>query len=160
VNSLRKDGYELGGMVSSEVREGGARVGFRVEDIQSDKWGWLARVDRYTGPRVGRYRVDLKELESVGVEAILRAIKESDVIVIDEIGPMELYSHGFKEAVKQGLTCGKPMLGTVHYRSMDPLIRTIKTHEASEVIEVTLHNRDRIHHKVASEIRKVLKVRV
>jgi nucleoside-triphosphatase len=158
VNSLRGDGYKLGGMVSREVREKGVRVGFRVEDIQSDKWGWLAQVDRSAGPRVGKYRVDLKGLEIVGVKGILRAVEESDVIVVDEIGPMELFSSGFKDAVKRGISSGKPMLGTVHFRSRDPLIRTIKSHGASEIIEVTLNNRDRVHSKVASKIMKVLDV--
>ena len=46
VEMLRKQGYNVGGMLSHEVREGGVRVGFEIQDLASDKrvgWHMLAR---------------------------------------------------------------------------------------------------------------------
>lgn len=156
IEIIKGRGCRVGGMVSQETRVGGSRVGFEVCNIRTGETGCLAHVNQLEGPRVSRYRVDLIGLNSVGVEAIMDAIESSDVIVIDEIGPMELHSSAFKEAVVKGMESHKPVLGTVHYRAMDPLIRMIRGHEGAEIIEVTEENRDRLPNDVSKRILELL----
>jgi len=62
-------------------------VGFEIKDITNDKHGWLAYVNQKVGPQVGKYHVNLEDLENVGVKAIVEAKEKCDVVVIDEIGP-------------------------------------------------------------------------
>jgi nucleoside-triphosphatase len=81
-------------------------------------------------------------LDRIGAGAIVSAIKDAELIVIDEVGPMELTSKRFKDAVQAALTCGKHVLGTVHRNAQDPLVRAIKTGPGIQVIEVTRENRD------------------
>jgi nucleoside-triphosphatase len=50
----------------------------------------LARVGRGGGPRVGKYRIDLEALDRVGVPAIVDATRSGRLVVIDEIGKMEM----------------------------------------------------------------------
>jgi nucleoside-triphosphatase len=145
IDILKAERFEIGGMVSREVRERGTRVGFEIIDLGSEKRGWLAHVDQRTGPQMGKYRVNLRDLNTVGVSSILDAMGAADIIAVDEIGPMELFSSDFKEAVTRVLDSNKIMMGTFHYRTHDPLIDTIKKREDVQIFEVTRENRKRLH---------------
>ncbi|MGB9756831.1 MAG: nucleoside-triphosphatase, partial [Candidatus Bathyarchaeales archaeon] len=107
VEALKGKGYSVGGMISREVRSCGARVGFEILDLCSNRRGWLAHVNQKVGPQVGKYRVNLNDLDGVGAEAILKAVRECDVIAVDEIGPMELFSERFRVAVGKAFESGK-----------------------------------------------------
>lgn len=82
--ALKGRGFSVGGMISSEAKDCCTRLGFEVVDFASDKHGWLAHVDQKTGPQVGKYRVNLLDLECIGVKAVVEATKKYDVVVIDE----------------------------------------------------------------------------
>jgi nucleoside-triphosphatase len=142
VEALKERGICVGGMVSREVREGGVRVGFEIEDLASGKRGWLAHVNQKSGPRVGKYRVCLSDLEEVGVAAIETAVNDCGVIAIDEVGPMELYSLRFKQAVAKTLESAKPVLAVVHAKAHNPLVTLVKQRKDSEIFVVTDANRE------------------
>jgi nucleoside-triphosphatase len=142
VERTRQEGIKVGGMTSSDLRSGPTRVGFEIRNLMTGEVGMLAHVNQATGPRIGKYHVKSEDLDRIGVEAIVSAIKHADLVVIDEVGPMELTSRGFKEAVQAALACGKPLLGTVHRSAQDPLVNAIRRDRAVEVIEVTNENRD------------------
>jgi len=152
VNALKKRGYRVGGMISREVREEGVRVGFEIVDFYSDQRGWLAHVNQPVGPRVSKYRVNLSDLNTIGVNSIVSAAANADIVVVDEIGPMELFSLAFKEAVSQAMRGNKPMLGTIHHRARDPLITSIKAREDAEILVVTHENRGSLHNLIINEV--------
>jgi nucleoside-triphosphatase len=151
-DELKNMGLKVGGMISQEIREGGFRVGFKIIDLKTGVEGILAHINQKSGPSVGKYRVCLEDLENVGVKAILNACKESDLIVIDEVGPMELHSEEFKKAVLEALNSGKTVLGTIHYRVGSPFMNTVRKRGDAEIIEVTFGNRDSLPKIVAREI--------
>ncbi|MEM3736752.1 MAG: NTPase [Candidatus Bathyarchaeia archaeon] len=142
INLLTERGLRVGGMVSSEIREGGRRVGFEVIDISTSRRGILAQVYKGVGPRFGRYTVNIADLVAVGVNAIKRAVNTADIIVVDEVGPMELLSPEFREAVKKAVDSGKVVVGTLHHNARGDLIDWIRSNLASKIIEVTLANRE------------------
>jgi nucleoside-triphosphatase len=144
VESLKANSYSAGGMMSREVRSGGARVGFEVLDLGSGKRGWLAHVNEPNGPRVGKYYVNLEDLDEIGAEAILNAIESCDVVVIDEIGSMELFSERFREAVRKAVNCNKLVVGVMHWKAGDRLIDEVKNREDTETILVTQENRNEL----------------
>ena len=145
VEALKAKGYSVGGMLSREIRSCGARVGFEILDLSSGRHGWLAHVDQKSGPQVGKYRVNLEDLNGIGAEAIVRAVENFDVVAIDEIGPMELFSEKFKEAVKRAVKSGKPVVGVVHWKAQDKLIDEVKARDDTEVIVVSVENRAKLH---------------
>jgi len=147
-NELGKRGYLVGGMVTREVKEKGARVGFQILDVSGSRTGWLAHISQPTGPQVGKYRVNLSGLDQVGVKAIQDALETVDIVVIDEIGPMELFSSRFKQAVRDVLDSDKAALGVVHYRTRETLIDSIKKRGDVEIIEVSVANRDSLHNAI------------
>lgn len=142
---LKSEGYVIGGMISLEARRCGARVGFEIVDFGTGRRGWLAHINQPTGPRVGRYLVNLSDLSAIGASSILEAAKNADIVVVDEIGPMELFSSAFKEAVLNALNSGKMMIGTIHYTTRDPFTHAIKAREDVQILEVTRENRTSLH---------------
>ncbi len=152
VSALKEKGYSVGGMLSREVREGGARVGFEILDLNSGSRGWLAHVDQRRGPQVGKYRVNMEDLDRIGAKAIADAVEKCHVIAIDEIGPMELFSEKFKEAARKALDSRKPVLAVVHWKAADELIGEAKSREDSETVTITQENRDKLPETIAQSI--------
>jgi len=144
-NELKSIGCSVGGMLSREVRQKGTRIGFEVIDFITGQRGWLAHVNQPTGPQISKYRVNLHDLDQIGVKAIHNAVKDAEVVIVDEIGPMELFSSAFKQVIKDVIDSRKLVLGVIHHSARDPIIDLIKKRDDTEVIEVTIENRQRLH---------------
>lgn len=156
VDSLKAEGISVGGMISREAREGNARVGFEIIDLTDNRHGWLAHITQRTGPQVGKYHVNLEDLENIGAAAIIKAAEKCDVIAIDEIGPMELFSHKFKQAVKQALESSKLVLAVVHAKASDQLVNEVKRREDAEIFTITLANRDGLPEELINHALEIL----
>ena len=139
---LRGDGHVVGGFYTSEVRSGGVRKGFEVHDIMSGKKGILASTELAEGPSVGKYRVNIREFEDVGVAAILRSLEKAEAVFVDEVGPMELLSKKFVEAVDMAMSCGKPSLMTVHIAARHSLAERVRRAAGENLYVLTPENRD------------------
>lgn len=157
IETLKSKGYSVGGMISREVRSCGTRVGFEVLDLSSARRGWLAHVNQKTGPQVGKYRVNMEDLNDIGVNAIVNAVRDADVIAIDEIGPMELFSEKFKHAVMVAVNSGKPLVGVVHWKANDKLIEEAKARDDAEVYNVNFGNREKLNEFIAEKLVELLK---
>jgi len=114
VERLRDMGFSVGGIATPEVRSRGLRTGFSVVDLATGRRGLLAGVDVSSSFRVGRYGVNLPEFESVALPALDRAKESCDVIAIDEIGRMELFSKPFERRVVDLIRGSKPMVSVLH----------------------------------------------
>jgi len=84
----------------------------------------------------------------VGVAALNQAAQECDLVVIDEIGKMELFSAKFREAVSNILNSGQRLLGTIML-SPNPYADAIKRQPQVNVVTVTRTN----HQQVLEELR-------
>lgn len=140
--------YKIGGMLTEEIKESGVRKGFRVVDLARGKEGVLAHVNQKDGPKIGRYRVNMRDLEEVGAKAILHAIDACDLIVIDEIGPMELHSTAFIEAVGKAFNSDRHVIATIHYKSRHELIEKLKNRKDVTLVEINEENRDDLSEKL------------
>lgn len=147
---LRTRGFKVGGVVSKEIRERGNRIGFSIEDFMTHDEGILAHVGSSNGPRLGKYTVNLRDLDVMGAGAIRTAIQVADVILVDELGPMELHSHRFIESVEAALSSQKHVLGTIHKRANHPLVIAVKSRYT--ILEVTNENRDELPLQILQRI--------
>lgn len=129
-----------GGFLTEELRGPGGRQGFVLRTLDGEEF-ILAHRKWSHGPRVGRYRVSLEVLDRVGVRAIRRAIQAGHLVVVDEIGKMELLSQAFQQAVWDAITGPSCVLGTILAKP-HPWADLIKTLPQVTLIEVTLTNRD------------------
>jgi len=95
----------------------------------------------------------MRALDLVGVKAIKNAIKDADVIIIDEVGKMEVESQGFVDAVNEALDCDKPLILTLHKKSRNPLLQDIRRRDDLRILEVTPVNRNLLPYKIMNLMR-------
>jgi len=155
VMKLKSAGVIVGGCTTSEKRSGGARIGFEIRDLSSGRTGELASTSSRIGPRVGRYRVNLEDLARIGGEGLGAASSSSELIVVDEVGPMELVSPEFRAGIRMCIDSGKPMLAVVHERLEDDLLRELRE-KAATTITVTVDNRDEAADELAQALLKAV----
>jgi nucleoside-triphosphatase len=156
IAQLKARGVVVGGMLTADIHEGGQRVGFSLEDIRTGEKGILAHVQlNRSGLLVGKYTVNLTDLDRIGTQAITEALArpETQVLFIDEIGPMELKSRPFVAALEKALASDKHLILTVHQRSAHELVQRIK--HTFQVIEVTKENRDDLPAVIMEALREI-----
>ncbi|PYL63365.1 MAG: AAA family ATPase, partial [Verrucomicrobia bacterium] len=73
------------------------------------------------------------------------------LVVIDEIGPMEIRSPIFRDAVNETLDSEVPLLATIFARSL-PFTDAIKSRPDVTLIEVRPDNRERLVSKLSGRI--------
>ena len=126
---------EAGGFFTEEIRSGDTRMGFRLVTTYGEKTV-LAHIDSTSPHRVGKYGVNISNLENSGVPALLRAARDSNLVIIDEIGKMELLSERFRNTVLEIIDSGKTILGTVMLHS-HPWADRLKERTEVKTITVT-----------------------
>jgi len=153
ISRLKAEGISVGGMLTADIREGGVRVGFSLEDINTCEKGILAHIHLHQKGRgkkvkVGKYAVNLADLDSIGANSIKNALAQPDpiIIIVDEIGPMELKSKNFIETVEEAIESAKSMLVSVHQKSEHELVKRVK--KEFEMFEVTEENRDEMANRI------------
>jgi nucleoside-triphosphatase len=137
VGELREAGVRVTGFTTEEIREGRTRVGFAVEAVSGER-AVMAHVDFSGPPAVGKYGVDLVTFESIALPAMAG---RADVVVIDELGKMELASEAFRRAVRTLLESEVSVVATVHVFN-HPFTNALRRRPDVEVIRVTSANRD------------------
>ncbi len=136
---LRRDGIPLAGFTTEEIRERGRRVGFTVDTFDGAR-ATLAHVDLPGPPRVGKYGVDVEAFERLALPA-LEHVPEGGIVVIDEIGKMELASEAFRERALELFDAPQPLVATIQL-ARNPFTARLKRRRDTEVVRVTERNRD------------------
>ena len=140
--AIAKTKLKAGGFYTEEIRVDGIRQGFRIISLDGRE-AILAHINISSPYHISKYKIDIESLNKVGVPAIHRASKECDLVVIDEIGKMELLSPQFRGAMLQAINNGKKVLGTIMLDSQ-PLVDEIKCHPEVKVLLVINSNRNQV----------------
>lgn len=146
---LKKHGFKVGGFISPEEKKSGSRTGFDVIDLENGKMAKLADVNG-SGPKVGKYKVDIKSFESLAIPIMKKADKY-DVMIIDEIGVMELKSSKFQDELDNLIEMNMPLIATVHPSALD------KYSAFGEVLEITDRNRNELAKQLKEKVVKINK---
>jgi nucleoside-triphosphatase len=142
------EGVRVAGFVTAELRERGRRVGFSVETFDGER-ATLAHISLPGPPRVSRYGVDLEAFERVALPALAAA--DADVVVIDELGKMELASPPFCEAVAEVFDGDVRVVATVHVFH-HPFTDALKARADVERLRVTPKSRDDVPAQLAERL--------
>ncbi|MBN2026138.1 MAG: NTPase [Actinobacteria bacterium] len=154
VERLDEGGFKAGGFVTEEIREGPQRTGFEVRDLGGGK-AILAHVDRKEKPRVGKYGVDVEAFERIALRALEIGKKEADLLVVDEIGRMELFSTLFRSTLLELLEMHVPILATVHAGN-DEFTSGIMSREDISLYHLNPAQREDLLEVVDRSIRRIL----
>ena len=139
-----------GGFYTSEIREKEVRKGFKIVGLDGQE-GILAHIDIESPYRVSKYKVNLKDLEEIGVNSILDALRKNKIVIIDEIGTMEMKSEKFKKAVKTALNSKNKVLGTIKF-TPDPFTDKVKKRKDTKIFYLKKEN----FQKIKKEIKNLL----
>ena len=143
-----------GGFYTEEIRENGERVGFMIKTL-SGKEGLLSHVNIESEYKISRYGVDLETFEKLCLKELKDAINDENIkyIIIDEIGPMQLFSEEYKKLLLDLLTSKKQVIGTIFMNPYDWL-DDFKKKEGVNLIEITLENRDLLPLQITEMVTK------
>jgi nucleoside-triphosphatase len=146
---LRAAGVPFAGFITEELREHGRRVGFAVATFDGAH-AVLAHVDLPGPPRVGKYGVEVPAFERLALPALASA-PDRRVVVIDELGKMELASKPFRAVVLEVLEQPVAVVATVHL-ARHPVTDGLKRRRDVELVRLTTRNRDELPAWLAARI--------
>ena len=141
-----------GGFYTRERRhKRGFRTGFDLVTLAGES-KTLAATDFESPHRVGKYGVNVDAVDHLGVPAIVAAVEAGALVVIDEIGRMELLSTTFQRAVVEAIRRSSLILGTIMLGA-HPFADELKAQRDSFVYEITESNRDEVRGQVEAQLR-------
>lgn len=149
-------GDRAGGFYTEEIRGPKGRLGFRLVtlDGRAEVFAHVDWVGR-TPYRVGRYGVDVGVLDRLGVVAIREAMAGKKVVLVDEIGKMELFSAAFREALEAVAASSCPLIATIT-RSPHPWADAFKRRPGVELWELTPANREALQARTGQWLRAIV----
>ncbi|MBN1621917.1 MAG: hypothetical protein JW871_04935 [Endomicrobiales bacterium] len=128
----------LGGFYTEEIKEKDKRLGFVLKTFDGQQ-GVLAKKGMKSGAKLNKYGVDLDVLEKIGISSIKKALNEKEIIVIDEIGSMEILSDEFRNVLLECFGSGKKVLATIRYKSQ-PFTDEVKKMQNASLVFVSHEN--------------------
>jgi len=127
------------GFFTRELRERGKRVGFLIETLHG-KTGLLAHENVKSRYRVGKYGVNLEDLEQIAVPSILPSAVDQ-IVVVDEIGKMECFSRLFRDTLLRVLAAENQVIGSIAMKG-DSFIQTIRNRDDVTLVSISENTRD------------------
>lgn len=137
--SIIADITNKSGFVTKEIRENGERVGFEIETCSGRK-SVFAHIKGETAYKVSRYFVRPEALDALLPE--ISIIRPGDILYLDEIGQMELFSQRFKEVVVSFLDAPNITIVTLTCAYEDDFIKSIRERDDVIILELTEENRE------------------
>jgi nucleoside-triphosphatase len=139
----RLPGIRLAGFYTQELREHGSRVGFEAVGLATGQHTLLAHVRSRSPLRVGRYGVEVANLARMVKAELDRPPDDVGLLIVDEVGKMELLCPEFVDAIPRLLDGPVPVLATVALRG-GGLIAEVKARKDVRLVQVTPEGRDRL----------------
>jgi nucleoside-triphosphatase len=137
---------QAGGFYTEEILGPGGRKGFRLVTLDG-RSEVIAHVDFRSRSQVGRYGVKVDVIDRVGAGAIRSAVDHNPIVIVDEIGKMELFSSQFQSAVLKAISSSKIVLATAMLDD-PPWLMALKALPNVTVWEVAKPNRTRMVEQV------------
>ncbi len=155
VENLKRLGHNaIGGFYTLDVHRDDQRVGFSINTIDG-KTGRLAEIGLASRYRLGKYGIDMESFENVALTALEDAIARKQLVVIDEIGFMEIKSKRFQQLVIRALDGPSPVLGTI-MRKAFYFADDIKKRQDVQLVTVSADNRDALVSEITGMLTPLL----
>jgi len=137
-------GDRASGFLTIEVKEGKKRIGFDIQTFDGHS-GIFARESLPSRFHIGRYGVDLDSFERIAIPALKPILNK--ILIIDEIGKMELRSNRFRDALLHALDSDSPLVAAI-MQSENSFANSIKARSDCKLIEATLKNREYLPERI------------
>lgn len=130
-------------VVTAEIRDAqGARVGFRAENSSKQTETISHKTDIQSTAIIGQNAVDLDAIDKMFGRVLQEASNTKRLILIDEIGPIQLLSNTFANALADTFNRASQtdMIATIHYS--DPRLEAYRSSKEAWLFTANLTNRD------------------
>jgi nucleoside-triphosphatase THEP1 len=145
VKIARSSGYSCGGILTHKA----ADESLIALDIQTGERAILAGTDNtFDGPRTPRYSFNPEAIK-FGIRAINKAI-DSDVLIIDELGHLELNGEGFAKSLEVVKTGRVNSILVIRKELLPAFLAQLGDNPA--IFETTISTRDRLPRKIFSSL--------
>ncbi len=148
IQLLEEEGVKVGGMVTEPIVEKHHRAGFQITNWLTKEHEVFAHETLKSRVRSGRYGINVAALEGIGTKSLEDARASADVIVIDEVGKMDVDSEAFTKSVIDTLDAPKSIVMTLHKKSRNPLLQDIRRRDELRLLEVTPVNKNLLAFKI------------
>jgi nucleoside-triphosphatase THEP1 len=144
------------GFVTNEVLYKDSRVGFEIENNTGYKVV-LSHIDFKTPFQVSRYFVNIDSLDSMIPKVY--EFQEGNILYLDEIGEMQLFSEKFKGLVLKYLDSPNICLSTLSYVFENDFTKQIKERDDIMLIEISTENREEKEKFIIQLLKKIEKAK-
>jgi len=149
LDHFRKENLRTRGFLTPEVRKNQKRIGFDILDISTGERVALARKGDFDTPHhLGSYALFIDAFESFLESKLIPECQNADVILIDEIGKMELRSALFERLIRETFIRETPVIATIGLNVRHPIKEAIL--QQSNVIQYHLERSN--FEKILTEI--------
>lgn len=137
LRSLRRERFKVAGIIAEGLWENGMRSGFNLLDLQSGALTPLCRRVTEDGPRRTTPYVFFEEGMAAGERALsIRQCAGADLVIVDEIGPLEIRGEGWAPCLSPLLALERPLhLWVVRHTCLGE-VRRIWGLDDAEVVDV------------------------
>lgn len=141
IDQHRKSGSTVGGILSPAIEKHGQRVGSNALDLLTGQEVPFAGLSHHNsfkeGDKVGDYTISRDGI-LFACDAIERAVKSKcDLVVIDEVGPLELQGKGLMPAVELALASAINVLIVVRSSLREALQKHFSDYNFTVIADLT-----------------------
>ena len=136
---IQKINKPVTGFFTRELRERGKRVGFSIETLEGNR-GVLAHQEIRSKYRVGKYGVNLQDLDHIAVPSMVPSSPQH-MVLVDEIGKMECFSPLFRKTLIMVLSLQNQVIGSIAIKG-DRFIESIKKRDDVALVFISEKTRD------------------
>lgn len=147
---------DAGGFYTRELRVDGSRIGFEIVSLLGDSSVLATKSSEPQFARetkFGDYRINLDAVEITAVTAMEQAVSTKKLVIIDEIGPMEIVSPRFQSTVMRIINDVRVLVfGTIVERPYE-FADDVKKSKRVTLLEVTVSNRNSLPDLIVQVLR-------
>ncbi|TFG00474.1 MAG: hypothetical protein EU541_02230 [Promethearchaeota archaeon] len=149
--------HSLYGFLTPEVRKNGKRIGFDLKDINSGEKIPLARKGKKydSNYKLGTYNIFIKDFNQyLSKKNYLSTKTPISILIIDEIGKMELFSELFQSILKDIFTSNLPVIATIGRNLNHPIQNFILNIGGVKIYSLNRENQENVLNEVIQTVHK------
>lgn len=138
IPELKKSPVRAEGFYTEDIFENRKRVGYLTKTLQGES-RILAKSGLPSELCVDRFGVDLQTVETLVVPAIETALRSADLLIMGQIGKMEIASPRFRDITRQALNSPLKIIATVPNYPLK-FLNEIRNRPDVLLVEITKEN--------------------
>lgn len=148
LKKMKSQNLRMDGFLTKEIIKSGKRVGFTTETLDKTQSGQISKKDK------NNYLLNNELMDNLIIPTIMKGIENgnTNLLIIDEIGPIQSQSELFKESIKKAIDTHRiSILGIIANNENDEFSEEIKCNFRTNIITVNHENRDKLIDEIINE---------